>query len=80
MFTAGFAEIGAEGRALQEQITKIALDSGIRLCGPNCLGLFNMRIGHTPDLLVLPRGGPARNLVRSAWSPNRARSAPTSWR
>ena len=48
MFTAGFAEIGAEGRALQERITRIAVDNGIRLCGPNCLGLFNMRIGHTP--------------------------------
>src|SRR4051794_21677124 len=48
MFTAGFAEIGADGRAMQEQITSIAKNGGIRLCGPNCLGLFNMRIGHTP--------------------------------
>jgi acyl-CoA synthetase (NDP forming) len=48
MFTAGFAEIGAEGRALQEKITGIARDSGIRLCGPNCLGLFNLHVGHTP--------------------------------
>ena len=58
MFTAGFAEIGAEGRALQEQITKIALDSGIRLCGPNCLGLFNMRIGHTPTFSSFLEEGP----------------------
>jgi acyl-CoA synthetase (NDP forming) len=58
MFTAGFAEIGAEGRVLQERITKIALDSGIRLCGPNCLGLFNMRIGHTPTFSSFLEEGP----------------------
>src|SRR5690348_1592256 len=44
MFTAGFAEIGPEGRAMQERIIEIAQGGGIRLCGPNCLGLFNMRI------------------------------------
>jgi|HubBroStandDraft_4_1064222.scaffolds.fasta_scaffold00571_12 acyl-CoA synthetase (NDP forming) len=58
MFTAGFAEIGAEGRALQEKITQIARDSGIRLCGPNCLGLFNMRIGHTPTFSSFLEEGP----------------------
>ena len=61
MFTAGFAEIGAEGRALQERITKIALDSGIRLCGPNCLGLFNMRIGHTPTFSSFLEEGPPQS-------------------
>src|SRR5215813_6011375 len=58
MFTAGFAEIGAEGRALQQQITGIARDGGIRLCGPNCLGLFNMRIGHTPTFSSFLEEGP----------------------
>lgn len=58
MFTAGFAEIGAEGRALQEQITGIARASGIRLCGPNCLGLFNMRLGHTPTFSSFLEEGP----------------------
>ena len=58
MFTAGFAEIGAEGRAMQERITRIAHDSSIRLCGPNCLGLFNMRIGHTPTFSSFLEEGP----------------------
>jgi len=58
MFTAGFAEIGAEGRAMQERITRIARDSGIRLCGPNCLGLFNMRTGHTPTFSSFLEEGP----------------------
>ncbi len=60
MFTAGFAEIGAEGRAMQERITQIARDSGIRLCGPNCLGLFNMRIGHTPTFTSFLEEGPTQ--------------------
>jgi len=58
MFTAGFAEIGAEGRAMQQRITEIARRSGIRLCGPNCLGLFNMRTGHTPTFSSFLEEGP----------------------
>ncbi|HZT89464.1 MAG TPA: acetate--CoA ligase family protein [Stellaceae bacterium] len=61
MFTAGFAEIGPEGRALQEKITQIARDNGIRLCGPNCLGLFNMRIGHTPTFSSFLEEGPPQS-------------------
>src|SRR6266852_3502399 len=58
MFTAGFAEIGPEGRAMQTRITQIAQGGGIRLCGPNCLGLFNMRIGHTPTFSSFLEEGP----------------------
>jgi acyl-CoA synthetase (NDP forming) len=58
MFTAGFAEIGDEGRRMQQRITQIARDGGIRLCGPNCLGLFNMRIGHTPTFSSFLEEGP----------------------
>jgi acetate---CoA ligase (ADP-forming) len=58
MFTAGFAEIGPEGRVLQERVIEIAQGGGIRLCGPNCLGLFNMRIGHTPTFSSFLEEGP----------------------
>src|SRR5882672_2625502 len=58
MFTAGFAEIGEEGRALQEKITGIARENNIRLCKPNCLGLFNMRTGHTPTFSSFLEEGP----------------------
>ena len=41
VFSSGFAELGEDGRALEAEITAIARASGMRLCGPNCLGLIN---------------------------------------
>ena len=40
-FSAGFAELGDAGRAEQERIVAIARAGGIRMLGPNCLGLIN---------------------------------------
>lgn len=41
VLSSGFAEIGAEGRILETEITAVAREFGMRLCGPNCLGLIN---------------------------------------
>lgn len=51
VFTSGFAESGTEeGRKLQQLLTQMATDSGLNLIGPNCMGIYNPRIGlrHTP--------------------------------
>ena len=40
VITAGFKEVGKEGRELEEQIVQIAKRAGIRLIGPNCLGVI----------------------------------------
>jgi acyl-CoA synthetase (NDP forming) len=40
-FTAGFAEMDEAGAAAQEKLTAVARRHGIRLLGPNCLGVFN---------------------------------------
>ncbi len=45
IFSSGFAEMGPEGRKAQEEITRLAASSGIRLCGPNCLGVVNTMNG-----------------------------------
>jgi acyl-CoA synthetase (NDP forming) len=46
MFTSGFAETGEElGRQLQETVAGIARAAGIALIGPNCMGLYNPRLG-----------------------------------
>ncbi len=41
--SAGFAETGEEGQALQKDLQQAAVERGIRLMGPNCVGLVNTR-------------------------------------
>jgi acyl-CoA synthetase (NDP forming) len=41
IFSAGFAEAGAEGIAQQREIERIAAASGMLVEGPNCLGCIN---------------------------------------
>lgn len=41
IITSGFREIGAEGDELQSEIVSLCAKAGIRLLGPNCLGLIN---------------------------------------
>ena len=43
VFASGFAELGEEGRARQRELQAICARTGIVLCGPNCLGLVNVR-------------------------------------
>ncbi len=41
VITAGFAEAGGDGEALQDALMKTARGHGMRIVGPNCLGLAN---------------------------------------
>ena len=41
IYDSGFAELGAEGIALQERIVALSNEAGIALCGPNCMGVLN---------------------------------------
>ncbi|MFN4182719.1 MAG: acetate--CoA ligase family protein, partial [bacterium] len=41
VITAGFSEVGPEGRKREEEIYAIAQKYGIRLIGPNCFGVIN---------------------------------------
>ena len=47
VISAGFAEIGGEGKQLQQQLMEVCRDSGMRLVGPNCMGVINteQRVG-----------------------------------
>ena len=41
VITAGFAEVGEEGTAMEMELLDICRASGMRLVGPNCMGLVN---------------------------------------
>ncbi|MCJ7523301.1 MAG: CoA-binding protein, partial [Dehalococcoidia bacterium] len=45
-FTSGFAETNTEeGIRLQREVTHLASEAGLNLIGPNCVGIYNPRIG-----------------------------------
>lgn len=81
IFSAGFAEMGEEGARLQQKILDIARAAGMRLLGPNCLGMYNLHAnsflsfsGIFDDVkgtagrlgLVSQSGGYAGEVVKSA--------------
>ena len=37
----GFSELGAEGRELERQMVEAARSGGVRIVGPNCMGIFS---------------------------------------
>ena len=46
LFTAGGKELGTEeGRALEDRLTETARKTGMRILGPNCMGLYAPRSG-----------------------------------
>jgi len=45
VISAGFAELGAEGKALEKKIRQVLSSGHLRLIGPNCVGVMNPRTG-----------------------------------
>lgn len=45
VFSSGFAEVGDEGRVLQERLRALSREHGVAILGPNCLGLANSATG-----------------------------------
>ncbi len=64
IIAAQFAEMGGEGMNRQKAIVRVARESGMRLLGPNCLGLVNahQKLALSPSVALgtmthLPEGG-----------------------
>ncbi len=48
IFSSGFGEMSDEGQVMQDELSRMASDSGVRVIGPNCLGVFNSAINFYP--------------------------------
>jgi acyl-CoA synthetase (NDP forming) len=62
LFSAGFGEVGEQGRALQAELSDMARDAGVLVLGPNCLGAISVpnRLAATFTTALetrLPRAG-----------------------
>jgi len=68
VITAGFSEIGEEGKALEEELVREARNGGIRIIGPNCFGIINtdpvVRLNAMPGSLI-ERPGPVAFVSQS---------------
>lgn len=59
VISAGFRETGPAGAALERELVAAAREGGVRLLGPNCLGLIATPIGLNASFapIMPPRGG-----------------------
>jgi acetate---CoA ligase (ADP-forming) len=56
VFSAGFAEIGAEGKERQARLEALSRERGFLICGPNCYGVLNV-FGKAPLFAsTIPQG------------------------
>lgn len=64
IISGGFAEAGPDGQHLQEDLMAAAGKAGIRIIGPNCMGLYNCNIGLNASLsLGTPERGGTISLI-----------------
>jgi acetyltransferase len=52
VISAGFKEVGPDGKALEEELTRIARESGMALLGPNCLGVIDAHADMNASFVV----------------------------
>lgn len=66
VISAGFRETGPAGAALEKKLVSVARSAGVRLLGPNCLGLIAARAGLNASFApVMPTDGPISFMSQS---------------
>ncbi len=68
VISAGFSETGEAGKALEDELVSIARDAGIRVIGPNCMGLLNTDPAVRLDVTFAPAFPPQGNVGMSSQS------------
>ncbi len=59
VLSAGFAEVGEEGAGRERELVEICRNAGMRLVGPNCLGVLNAKPGAALNATFAPGAPPA---------------------
>ncbi len=62
VISAGFAEVAGNGQARQDRLTKLVRTSGMRMIGPNCMGVLNTAPEVLLDATFAPTWPPAGNI------------------
>ncbi len=68
VISAGFSETGAEGTALEAELLDVARAGGLRMVGPNCMGLLNTDPVVSMDGQFGPVRPPRGNVAMSSQS------------
>ncbi|HIE21964.1 MAG TPA: GNAT family N-acetyltransferase, partial [Acidimicrobiia bacterium] len=68
VISAGFSEVGSEGAAREEELTEIVRTYGMRMVGPNCMGLINTAPSVRLNGTFSPIYPPAGNVAMSSQS------------
>lgn len=56
IISGGFSETGAEGAEIENELVKAAKESGVRIIGPNCVGVSNSRLFNGTFTMMPERG------------------------
>lgn len=68
VLSAGFGELGADGRNLQQQLRAKVLAHGMRMIGPNCLGVINTNRDVSLNATFAPTWPPAGGVAIASQS------------
>lgn len=68
VISSGFAEVSEAGRAVQKRLAQFVRESGMRMVGPNCMGVLNTDPAVVLNATFAPTWPPAGNIGMSSQS------------